>query len=70
MLHYDALQNPIQPNRKGAAASLAQAQAYLEQHPYEIFEENELIAVSIKIYYKIFLCVVFAYNFLFFNYNK
>jgi len=47
MLHYDALQNPVQPNRKGAAASLAQGQAYLEQHPYEIFEEHELVAVRV-----------------------
>lgn len=48
MLHYDALQNPIQPNRKGAATSLGQAQAYLEQHPYEAFEENELVDVCLK----------------------
>lgn len=53
MLNYDALQNPIQSNRKSAAASLAQAQTYLEQHPYDIFEENELVNVRMK--YKIFL---------------
>lgn len=47
MLHYDALQNPTQSNRK-SAASVAQAQTYLEQHPYEIFEENELLKVHIK----------------------
>jgi len=47
MLHYNALQNPMQPNRKGVAVSLAQAQTYLEQHPYEIFEEHELPAVRV-----------------------
>lgn len=46
MLHYDALQNPTQTNRKGAATSLAQAQTYLEQHPYDVYEESELFAVS------------------------
>lgn len=44
MLHYDALQNPVQSqNRK---ASLTQAQGYLHQHPYESFEEDELAVVS------------------------
>jgi len=48
MLHYDALQNPTQPNRKGATTSLGQAQAYLEQHPYNAFEENDLVDVCLK----------------------
>lgn len=48
MLRYDALQNPTQLNRKGAAMSLSQAQTYLEQHPYDSFEEHELLNVSIK----------------------
>lgn len=51
MLHYDASQNPVQQNRKGAATSLAQTQAYLDLHPYNIFEENELLAVSVKYAY-------------------
>ncbi|KAI4499230.1 hypothetical protein M0802_005813 [Mischocyttarus mexicanus] len=42
MMQYDALQNPMQQNRKGASNSLAQAQSYLEQHPYINFEEEEL----------------------------
>ncbi|XP_050465844.1 cell division cycle 5-like protein [Cataglyphis hispanica] len=46
MLHYDALHNPTQPGRKGAATSLAQAQNYLEQHPYDVFEENDLLAAK------------------------
>lgn len=46
MLQYDALQNPMQQNRKGASSSLAQAQSYLEQHPYANFDEEELDAVS------------------------
>lgn len=46
MLQYDALQNPVQQNRKGASSSVAQAQAYLEQHPYVNFEGDELTAVS------------------------
>jgi len=50
MLHYDALQNPTQSSRKSAATSLAQAQTYLEQHPYDIFEENELLNVHINIF--------------------
>lgn len=48
MLHYDAVQNPTQSNRKSAATSLAQAQTYLEQHPYDAFEENDLLNVCIK----------------------
>lgn len=48
MLHYDASHNPTQPGRKGAATSLAQAQAYLEQHPYDAFEETDLVAVSLE----------------------
>lgn len=56
MLHYDAVQNPIQSNRKSAATSLAQAQTYLEQHPYNVFEENELLNVYIKyLYYFCFI---------------
>ena len=51
MLHYDSLQNPTHTNRKSAATSLVQAQNYLEQHPYDAFEENELVDVYIK--YKI-----------------
>lgn len=50
MMHYDAVQNPIQSNRKSAATSLAQAQTYLEQHPYNIFEEDELLNVCIYKY--------------------
>lgn len=46
MLHYDALHNPTQPGRKGTAISLAQAQVYLEQHMYDVFEEGDLLAVS------------------------
>lgn len=46
MLQYDALQNPMQQNRKSASSSLAQAQSYLEQHPYVNFDEEELDAVS------------------------
>ncbi|XP_043491814.1 cell division cycle 5-like protein, partial [Polistes fuscatus] len=46
MMQYDALQNPIQQNRKSASNSLAQAQAYLEQHPYINFEEEELDAAK------------------------
>lgn len=46
MLQYDALQNPMQQNRKGASSSLVQAQSYLEQHPYANFDEEELDAVS------------------------
>lgn len=49
MLHYDALHNPTQPGRKGAATSLAQAQSYLEQHAYDVFEESDLLAVSMKL---------------------
>lgn len=49
MLHYDTLHNPTQPGRKGAATSLAQAQAYLEQHTYDVFEESDLLAVSLKL---------------------
>lgn len=48
MLNYDALQNPLPSSRKSAAASLAQAQGYLEQHPYDIFEESELLNVYIS----------------------
>lgn len=55
MLHYDALHNPTQPGRKGAATSLAQAQAYLEQHPYNVLEESDLLAVSLK-HVKSFYC--------------
>lgn len=54
ILHYDALHNPTQPGRKGAAISLAQAQGYLEQHTYDVFEESELLAVSLKLCRKIF----------------
>lgn len=46
MLQYDALQNPMQQNRKGASNSVTQAQTYLEQHPYVNFEEEDLTAVS------------------------
>ncbi|XP_035722625.1 cell division cycle 5-like protein [Vespa mandarinia] len=46
MLQYDALQNPMQQNRKGASSSLAQAQSYLEQHPYANFDEEELDAAK------------------------
>lgn len=46
MLQHDSLQNPLQQNRKGAASSVAQAQSYLEQHPYVNFEEEDLTAVS------------------------
>lgn len=46
MLQYDALQNPMQQNRKGASSSLAQAQSYLEQHPYVNFDEEELDAAK------------------------
>ncbi|XP_043486424.1 cell division cycle 5-like protein, partial [Polistes fuscatus] len=46
MMQYDALQNPMQQNRKSASNSLAQAQAYLEQHPYINFEEEELDAAN------------------------
>ncbi|KAI4476241.1 hypothetical protein M0804_013781 [Polistes exclamans] len=46
MMQYDALQNPMQQNRKSASNSLAQAQAYLEQHPYINFEEEELDAAK------------------------
>jgi len=48
MLNYDALQNPTQSSRKSTAISLAQAQAYLDQHPYDIFEENDLFNVHLK----------------------
>lgn len=46
MLQYDALQNPVQQNRKSSSNSVAQAQAYLEQHPYINFEKEELAAVN------------------------
>ncbi|EZA47440.1 hypothetical protein DMN91_005468 [Ooceraea biroi] len=46
MSYYDSLHNAVQPNRKGAAASLNQAQSYLEQHPYEVFEEDDLVAAK------------------------
>ncbi|KAK2585338.1 hypothetical protein KPH14_010019 [Odynerus spinipes] len=46
MLQYDALQNPTLQNRKGSASSLAQAQAYLDQHPYANFEEEDLEAAK------------------------
>ncbi|XP_015185878.1 PREDICTED: cell division cycle 5-like protein [Polistes dominula] len=46
MMQYDALQNPVQQNRKSSSNSLAQAQAYLEQHPYINFEEEELDAAK------------------------
>ncbi|KAG7212980.1 hypothetical protein KM043_002320 [Ampulex compressa] len=46
MMQYDALQNPVQQNRKGAASSLAQAQSYLEQHPYINFDEEEIDAAK------------------------
>lgn len=46
MLQYDALQNPMQQNRKSASGSLAQAQSYLEQHPYVNFDEEELDAAK------------------------
>lgn len=48
MLHYDASQNPTHSSRKSTAISLAQAQGYLDQHPYDIFEENDLFNVHIK----------------------
>ncbi|KAI4473306.1 hypothetical protein M0804_015407 [Polistes exclamans] len=46
MMQYDALQNPMQQNRKSASNSLAQAPSYLEQHPYINFEEEELDAAK------------------------
>lgn len=65
MLNYDALQNPMQPNRKGAATSLAQAQEYLEKHPYDTFEENEVLDVSTKYSFFLtnsFFCIVDHHN--------
>ncbi|XP_076655106.1 cell division cycle 5-like protein [Halictus rubicundus] len=44
MMQYDSLQNPFQQNRKGASSSVAQA--YLEQHPYINFEEEELTSAK------------------------
>lgn len=62
MLHYDALQNPTQTNRKGVATSIAQAQTYLEQHPYDIFEENDLFAVSkMRVYFIKYLPFFYFY---------
>lgn len=55
MLHYDALQNPTQSSRKSTATSLAQAQTYLEQHPYDVFEENDLLNVCIKYLYYFYI---------------
>ncbi|KAL2726745.1 cell division cycle 5-like protein [Vespula squamosa] len=46
MLQYDALQNPMQQNRKGVFGSIAQAQSYLEQYPYVNFDEEELDAAK------------------------
>ncbi|XP_076296861.1 cell division cycle protein 21 [Lasioglossum baleicum] len=44
MMQYDSLQNPLQQTRKGASSSVAQA--YLEQHPYINFEEEELTSAK------------------------
>ncbi|XP_012276782.1 cell division cycle 5-like protein [Orussus abietinus] len=46
MLQYDAMQNPMVPNTKRGASSLAQAQGYLEQHPYVNYEPDELTAAK------------------------
>lgn len=71
MLNYDALQNPVQPNRKGAATSLNQAQTYLDQHPYDIFEESDLTAVSICTFRKILLLffILLSHNVCIYIYN-
>ncbi|XP_078036598.1 cell division cycle protein 21 [Augochlora pura] len=45
MMQYDSLQNPLQQNRKGGSSSVAQA--YLEQHPYINFDEDELTAAKL-----------------------
>nr|XP_033321478.1 cell division cycle 5-like protein isoform X3 [Megalopta genalis] len=44
MMQYDSLQNPLQQNRKGGSSSVAQA--YLEQHPYINFDEDDLTAAK------------------------
>ncbi|CAH1967453.1 unnamed protein product [Acanthoscelides obtectus] len=42
MLQYDNLKNPVPTQSKRSTLSQAQQLAYLEQHPYEDFEPNDL----------------------------
>ena len=46
MMQFDSVQNPVQPNSKRAASIINQAQNYLEQHPYEEFDKDELEKVN------------------------
>ena len=41
MMQYDALQNPV-PSNKRSNNALAQAQAYLNSHPYANYEKGDL----------------------------
>lgn len=41
-MHYDSLQNPVQPNHKRAQTIVNQAHNWLQEHPYEEFTEEEL----------------------------
>lgn len=52
MLHYDALQNgdPPAANRKTPSNLQAQHLAYLEQHPYETYSEEEIKKVNILLF--------------------
>ena len=53
MLHYDAVYSPpVIPadiKKRGQVTSQAQHLAYLEQHPYETYSQDQLVQVSIII---------------------
>lgn len=49
MMQYDALKNPINTNPKRAPMIERQAKNWLEQHPYEEFAEEDIVAVSIDV---------------------
>uniref|UniRef100_A0A6M2DDQ3 Putative mrna splicing protein cdc5 myb superfamily n=1 Tax=Xenopsylla cheopis TaxID=163159 RepID=A0A6M2DDQ3_XENCH len=42
MLHYDAVNNPVQGQAKKSTLVHAQQLAYLEQHPYQNFDDEEI----------------------------
>ncbi|XP_034945889.1 cell division cycle 5-like protein [Chelonus insularis] len=42
MMQYDALKNPVQQNHKRTNSIISQAQNYLDQHPYESFQKDDL----------------------------
>lgn len=43
MMQYDAVLNPIQPNTKRGTTVIAQAQNYIDQHPYDDYNNDDLI---------------------------